>query len=75
MPRILVVEDHADLADLVVRNLVLEGFEARTTPDGRAVLPLVRSWRPDLVILDLMLPASTASKCYAPCEESIDTSR
>ena len=29
---------------------------SRTVADGRAVLPLVRSWRPDLVILDLMLP-------------------
>ena len=34
----------------------MEGFEARTVADGRAVLPLVRSWRPDLMILDLMLP-------------------
>ncbi len=56
MARILVVEDQADLAGLVERNLVIEGFEVRTAADGRAVLPLVRSWRPDLVILDLMLP-------------------
>jgi len=56
MARIAVVEDQPELADLVARNLVLEGFEVRTIADGRAVLPLVRSWRPDLVILDLMLP-------------------
>ena len=56
MSRILVVEDQADLADLLARNLVLEGFEARTVGDGRAVMPLIRSWHPDLVILDLMLP-------------------
>lgn len=56
MARILVVEDQADLADLVARNLVIEGFEVRTVADGRQVLPLVRSWQPDLVILDLMLP-------------------
>lgn len=56
MARIAVVEDQPELAELVARNLVLEGFEVRTIGDGRAVLPLVRSWRPDLVILDLMLP-------------------
>jgi two-component system response regulator MtrA len=56
MTRIAVVEDQPELAELVARNLVLEGFEVRTVADGRAVLPLVRSWRPDLVILDLMLP-------------------
>ena len=56
MARILVVEDQADLADLIARNLEIEGFEVRTVNDGRAVLPLARSWRPDLMILDLMLP-------------------
>ncbi|HEY3935709.1 MAG TPA: response regulator transcription factor [Gemmatimonadales bacterium] len=56
MARILVVEDQPALAELVARNLVIEGFETRTLGDGREVLPLVRSWRPDLVILDLMLP-------------------
>ena len=56
MARILVVEDERDLAALVAQNLRLEGFEVRTVEDGREVLPLVRSWTPDLVILDLMLP-------------------
>lgn len=54
--RILVVEDQQDLADLMARNLALEGFDVRTAGDGREVVPLARSWRPDLVILDLMLP-------------------
>lgn len=56
MARIVVVEDQSDLADLIGRNLEIEGFEVRTVGDGRAAVPLVRSWRPDLVILDLMLP-------------------
>ena len=56
MPRILVVEDQVDMARLLARNLELERFEVRTVGDGREVLPLARSWDPDLVILDLMLP-------------------
>ena len=56
MPRILVVEDQTEMAQLLGRNLELEGFEVRTLGDGREVLPLARSWDPDLVILDLMLP-------------------
>lgn len=56
MSRILVVEDQRELADLLAQNLSIEGFEVRTVADGREVVPLVRSWRPDLVILDLMLP-------------------
>lgn len=54
--RIMVVEDQQDLAELMARNLALEGFEVRTVGDGREAVPLARSWRPDLVILDLMLP-------------------
>ena len=56
MPRILVVEDQADLAGLLARNLELERFEVRVVGDGREALPLARAWEPDLVILDLMLP-------------------
>lgn len=56
MPKILVVEDQPQLAELVARNLAIEGFDARIVGDGREVVPLVQTWRPDLVILDLMLP-------------------
>lgn len=56
MPRVLVVEDQRDLASLLAHNLELEGLEVRTLEDGREVLGTVRSWAPDLLILDLMLP-------------------
>lgn len=56
MSRVLVVEDQRDLASLLAQNLRYEGFEVRTIEDGREALPLVRSWAPDLVLLDLMLP-------------------
>jgi two-component system response regulator MtrA len=56
MSRVLVVEDQRDLASLLAHNLRIEGLDVRTVEDGREVLPLVRSWQPQLVILDLMLP-------------------
>ncbi len=56
MTRVLVVEDQRDLATLLAQNLRYEGFEVRTVEDGREVLGIVRSWAPDLVLLDLMLP-------------------
>ena len=56
MKRVLVVEDQRDLASLLAHNLKQEGLDVRTVQDGREALPAVRSWRPDLVILDLMLP-------------------
>ena len=56
MARVLVVEDQRDLAALLAQNLRIEGLDVRTVEDGREVMPLVRSWAPELVILDLMLP-------------------
>jgi two-component system response regulator MtrA len=53
---VLVVEDQRDLASLLAHNLRHEGLDVRTVEDGREALPAVRSWQPDLVILDLMLP-------------------
>ena len=54
--RVLVVEDEQDLAGLLALNLRQEGLDVRVVHDGREALPLVQTWAPDLVILDLMLP-------------------
>jgi DNA-binding response OmpR family regulator len=56
MKRVLVVEDQRDLASLLAHNLRHEELDVRTVEDGREALPTIRSWQPDLVILDLMLP-------------------
>jgi len=56
MSRILVVEDNANLAYGLSTSLELEGHEVAVAPDGPAGLRAVRERRPDLVILDLMLP-------------------
>jgi DNA-binding response OmpR family regulator len=54
--RVLVVEDQRDLANLLSHNLRQEGLDVRIVGDGREAVPTVRTWKPDLVILDLMLP-------------------
>ena len=54
--RILVVDDNQDLADGIRYNLELEGYTVRISADGPSAIAAVRSWQPDLVILDLMLP-------------------
>lgn len=54
--RIVVVEDEADLAELIAYNLQRAGYEAVIAGDGRTGLAKVRELEPDLVILDLMLP-------------------
>jgi two-component system alkaline phosphatase synthesis response regulator PhoP len=55
-PRILVVEDDPDIADLIRRYLEKSGYTVQRVSSGGAVMPAVRSEKPDLVVLDLMLP-------------------
>ena len=54
--RILVVDDEPPLAHLVSDYLRREGFEVHTASDGSTALELVRTLRPDVIVLDLMLP-------------------
>src|SRR5437773_2446463 len=53
---ILIVEDEEPIQVLLTYNLEAEGFRARTTANGEDVARLVGEERPDLVILDWMLP-------------------
>ena len=54
--RILLVEDNADLAFGLQTNLDVEGYTVRVAKSGPEGLQAVRDFRPDLVVLDLMLP-------------------
>lgn len=54
--KILVVEDHKQLAEGLEARLNLEGYDVVRAADGREGVDFARSQKPDLVILDLMLP-------------------
>ncbi|MHB1133219.1 MAG: response regulator [Chloroflexota bacterium] len=54
--KVLVVDDEANLVKLVKGYLEREGFVVSTAGDGATALRLAREQRPDLVVLDLMLP-------------------
>lgn len=56
MPKILVIEDEPDIADFVRRGLIQSGFEVEVTYSGLQGLKISESSKPDLVVLDLMLP-------------------
>src|SRR5579872_2838309 len=55
-PRILLVEDERDIAKLVKYNLEKEGYEVLTAADGLSGLAMARDEKPNLILLDLMLP-------------------
>jgi len=54
--RILIVEDNPNLAYGLRTGLEIEGYEVQVAEDGETGLERARGWKPDLVMLDLMLP-------------------
>ena len=54
--RILLIEDEKHIADGLLLNLELKGYEARIASNGLQGLQEYRDWKPDLIVLDIMLP-------------------
>ncbi len=55
-PRVLVVDDEPSLTELLTMALRYEGWEIKAAGDGASALRTARAWRPDAVVLDVMLP-------------------
>jgi two-component system, OmpR family, alkaline phosphatase synthesis response regulator PhoP len=55
-PRVLVVEDERDVAELIRYNLSKEGYDVILAPNGADALKEARAARPDVVLLDIMVP-------------------
>jgi DNA-binding response OmpR family regulator len=54
--RLLLVEDEANLAEVIADNLGLEGYDVEVAPDGERALESVSARPPALIVLDVMLP-------------------
>jgi two-component system, OmpR family, response regulator len=54
--RILVVDDEASITDVVATALRYEGFEVQEVPSGQAAMAAAASFKPHLLVLDVMLP-------------------
>lgn len=54
--RVLVIEDEVHIADGIQLNLSLQGYETSIARDGIEGLAQWRAWKPDLIVLDIMLP-------------------
>jgi DNA-binding response OmpR family regulator len=55
-PRLLVVDDERPIREMLELGLRNRGFDVRTVPDGPTAIPLIREWKPELIVLDVMLP-------------------
>lgn len=70
--KILVVEDDADSAETLEAYLRRDGFEVRVARDGAAAIDLGRQWRPDLVLLDIMLPKVSGTEVLSRLRKDSD---
>src|SRR5262245_17153524 len=56
MPRILIAEDDAQNADLFEAHFDGSGYETKIASNGEDTLTVAREWKPDLILLDVMMP-------------------
>ena len=73
MTRVLVAEDEADIRELLVDILVDAGYEVIGVDDGRKALDTARSLRPDIVLLDVMMPGVDGFAVLASLKAEVDT--
>ncbi len=71
--RILVVDDEQSILDLVTAYLRREGYEVHTAMDGNSGLRAARSLKPDLIVLDVMLPGMDGFEVLAHLRRESDT--
>ena len=72
MSRILIIEDERKIARFLELELLHEGYEVDTAGDGRMGLEKALSWKPDLLILDLMLPELSGIEVCRRLRQSSD---
>jgi len=75
MKNILVIDDEADIVELVAYNLKKEGFEVDTARDGEEGLNKIGSKKYDLIFLDLMLPGIQGIELCKRIRNNPETSR
>jgi DNA-binding response OmpR family regulator len=72
--KILVVDDERDLVELIGMNLQRNGYEVVSTHDGATGLEMARKQKPDLVVLDLMMPGLSGRDVTMALKSDSETS-
>jgi DNA-binding response OmpR family regulator len=63
--RVVVADDDVDIVEILTFNLQTAGYEVQSAVDGADALALVTATRPDLVVLDVMMPTMDGLKVLA----------
>ncbi|PKE28909.1 DNA-binding response regulator [Rahnella sp. AA] len=71
--RILIIEDDADAADVLEAYLTRENYEVSVAGDGLSGLEKAQRWKPDLILLDVMLPGMRGTDVLAAIRRTSNT--
>jgi DNA-binding response OmpR family regulator len=73
MTKILAIEDDDNIRDIIVETLTLEKFEVMTANNGRQGVELAKTYLPDLIICDVMMPELDGYGTIAELNQSPET--
>lgn len=68
--KIAVVEDEPSICEMYRMKLSANGYEVKTAHDGKEGLELAENFKPDLILLDLMMPIMTGGEMLAKLRET-----
>jgi CheY-like chemotaxis protein len=68
-PKILVVDDDHDIREVIAESLAQDGYLVSTAPNGKVALEQAHARRPDLIVLDLMMPVMSGEEFLAARRE------
>lgn len=72
--RILYVDDEADIREVAAMSLELDpGFEVRTAASGAEALQIASEWKPELILLDVMMPGMDGPTTFFHLREGVET--
>lgn len=71
--KILIVDDERDVLSVLESGLAAEGYSVITADNGNDAIVLAKSQRPDLIILDLVMPSVDGAEIAATLKEDTDT--
>jgi DNA-binding response OmpR family regulator len=72
--KILIVDDEKELSSLFKTSLEAEGFEVQYCGDGESALQVARNFRPDFILLDLMMPRLSGFEALELFRSTYETS-
>ncbi len=73
--KILLVEDEEIIIDLLQRKLSREGYEVSTARDGEECLRVIRGIKPDLVLLDIIMPKMGGLEVLEEMQKDVDLNK